>query len=39
VNTRNGTTRGVSDAVQKLTGKAPQSVRDFLTASKAALLA
>jgi hypothetical protein len=25
--------------VQKLTGKAPQSVRDFLAASKAALLA
>jgi NAD(P)H dehydrogenase (quinone) len=28
----------VSDTVQKLTGQAPQSVRDFLTANRAALL-
>jgi len=37
VNTRNGTVRNVSDAVLKLTGKAPQSVRDFLAANRAAL--
>jgi NAD(P)H dehydrogenase (quinone) len=37
VNTRNGTTRSVSDAVQKLTGKPAQSVRDFLAANRAAL--
>jgi NAD(P)H dehydrogenase (quinone) len=39
VNTRSGATRNVSDAVQKLTGKAPQSVREFLAANKAALTA
>jgi len=37
VNTRNGTTRDVSDAVLRLTGRAPQSVRDFLAANRAAL--
>jgi NAD(P)H dehydrogenase (quinone) len=39
VNTRSGATRGVADTVQKLTGKAPQSVREFLAANKAALTA
>ncbi|MCC7460960.1 MAG: NAD(P)H-binding protein [Gammaproteobacteria bacterium] len=39
VNTRSGATRNVSDAVQKLTGRAPQSVREFLAANKAALTA
>jgi len=37
VNTRNGTVRNVSDAVLKLTGKAPQSVPDFLKGNRAAL--
>jgi NAD(P)H dehydrogenase (quinone) len=39
VNTRNGTVRHVSDAVQKLTGEPAQSVRDFLAANRAALRA
>ena len=39
VNTRSGATRNVSDTVQKLTGKPPQSAREFLAANKAALTA
>lgn len=39
VNTRSGATRNVSDTVQKLTGKAPQSAREFIAANKVALTA
>jgi NAD(P)H dehydrogenase (quinone) len=37
INTRRGNTNRVSDAVQRLTGAPPQSVLDFLTASRSAL--
>jgi hypothetical protein len=37
INTRAGNVANVSDSVQKLTGKPPQSVREFLAAHAAEL--